>query len=376
MEGKTALAYYDLHIKAVVIDTHNDILTQAIENNYPFDEDLSGKTHSDLIRFKEGGLNAQFFAVWCDGKKEFPFEFALSQIDILDSICKRNPEKIKLVSNSLELKSCVSEGKIAALIGIEGGHMIENDLNNLDVFYHRGARYITLTWNNSNSWASSCADERELNGIEQKGLTGFGKNVIRKMNELGMMIDVSHVDEPTFWDVIETSNKPIIATHSNSYTLCPNPRNLKDEQIKAIAENGGTIQVNYYSGFLDKDYMNAKDAFLLRHQIEYDHLKDIGLSEYQAEERIFVNHAHEANKLRAPFALLMEHIEYIIHLVGVDHVGIGADYDGMPSPPLQLDDVTTYPLITKALVEKGYSETDILKILGGNALRVLKANEA
>jgi membrane dipeptidase len=195
------------------------------------------------------------------------------------------------------------------------------------------------------------------------------------MNSLGMMIDVSHVGEQTFRDVIASSTKPVIASHSSVYSLCPHPRNLKDEQIKAMAKNEGVIQINFNSGFIDPAVGKKEEAFLEKHKMEIDSLTQLGVNSFIAQESTYLKYSDESKKLRAPFNLVIEHIEYIIKLVGVDYVGIGSDFDGIVFPPMQLDDVTSYPLITKALVEKGYSNQDIGKILGGNILRVLQANE-
>ncbi len=370
-----AQSYQKIHEKAIVIDTHNDILMQTADKGYVFDNDLKGITHSDLKRWKEGGVDVQLFSVFCDGDKKNPFDFAKSQIDSLDAVIKRNPDKIVQVADSKELFKVVKQKKLAAMIGIEGGHMIENNLDNLDYFYKRGTRYMTLTWNNSTSWATSAFDETFAKDFPHKGLTDFGKQVVQRMNAMGMLVDVSHVGEETFKDVIKTTTKPIIATHSGVYAICPHQRNLKDYQIKAIAKNGGVIQVNFYSGFLDSNYFIKKEAFLEKHKVEMDSLIKTGKEKYFVDEAMFAKYKTESDALRAPFSLLMEHIEYIIKLVGVDYVGLGSDFDGIESTPQLLDDVTTYPLITKALVEKGYSEKDIDKILGGNFLRVLKANE-
>jgi membrane dipeptidase len=253
--------------------------------------------------------------------------------------------------------------------------MIENDLSKLDYFYERGARYMTLTWNNSTPWATSALDETFKKDLKHKGLTDFGKQVVKRMNKLGMMVDVSHIGEKTFWDVINTTTKPVLASHSSVYRLCAHQRNLKDEQIRAIAENGGVIQVNFYSAFLDSTYTEKSKLFSEKHRTENDSLVKAGFSDYDSEEYLFDKYKEEAQSLRPPFTLLMQHIEYIIKLVGIDFVGLGSDFDGIDSTPLQLDDVTSYPLITKYLVEKGYSKTDVSKILGGNVLRVLKANE-
>ena len=370
-----AQSYQKIHDKAIVVDTHNDILMKATENGLVFDQNLKGKTHSDLARWKQGGLDVQLFSVFCDGDKKNPYLYANRQMDTLDAVAKRNPDKIVKVASTKELYKVVKQHKIAAMFGVEGGHMIENNLDNLDVFYKRGARYMTLTWNNSTKWASSAFDETFKKDIQHKGLTDFGKQVVQRMNQLGMIVDISHVGETTFWDVINTTTKPIIASHSCVYNLCAHQRNLKDEQIKAIAKNGGVIQVNFYSGFLDSNFMKRKDAFIERHKVERDSMMKSGREYFFADEYLFAKYGEEVNALRAPLSLLIQHIEYIIKLVGVEYVGLGSDFDGIESPPQQLDDVTSYPLITKALVEKGYSKKEITKILGGNFLRVLKANE-
>lgn len=370
-----AQSYTKIHDNAILVDTHNDILTQSLDNGYSMDQDLRGKTHSDLARWKEGGLDVQLFSVFCDGNKLNPYAYANQQMDSLDAVVLRNPQKIAKVANTAELYKTVKQDKIAAMFGIEGGHMIEGNLDYLDAFYKRGARYMTLTWNNSTDWATSAYDETYNKELQHKGLSDFGKQIVQHMNEIGMIVDISHVGEQTFWDVINTTTKPVIASHSSVYKLCPNQRNLNDEQIKAIAKNGGVIQVNFYSGFLDYSYLKNKDNFLGNHTAEIDSLTSAGMNDDQRETYLFRKYRKQVEPMRAPFSSLIDHIEYIIKLVGVDYVGLGSDFDGIESPPQGLDDVSKYPLITKALVEKGYSKEDITKILGGNFLRVLSANE-
>ncbi|MHA4846024.1 dipeptidase [Flavitalea antarctica] len=374
-QSASSQSYQKIHRKAIFIDTHNDVLTQNIEKGVIIDTDLKGKTHSDLDRWKEGGLDVQLFSIWCDGDKKQPYQYANRQLDTLDAVVRRNPAKIQKVANSKQLSKVVREHKIAAMAGVEGGHMIEDDINKLDSLYNRGVRYMTLTWNNSTSWGTSAFDEFFKKDLSRKGLTDFGKQVVQRMNRLGMIVDISHVGEQTFADVIEATTKPVIASHSSVYTLCPHQRNLKDDQIRAIAKNGGVIQINFYSGFLDSNYMKSKTAFLAKHKTELDSVIKSGKPEYIAEDYITGRYQEEAKALQASFELVIQHIEYIIKLVGTDYVGIGSDFDGIESPPKKLDDVTAYPLITKALVEKGYGRRDIKKILGGNFLRVLKANE-
>ena len=256
-------------------------------------------------------------------------------------------------------------------MGVEGGHMIEDNLGYLDSFYKRGVRYMTLTWNNSTSWATSAKDETRTDTVlAHKGLTDFGKQVVRRMNELGMLVDLSHVGEQTFWDAIHTTTKPVLVSHSCVYALCPVFRNLKDDQIKAVGENGGVIDVNFYSGFVDSGYARRKEALLASHQRAVDSLKQLKWASYEIEEWVSKQYPAEADALRPPMSKLIDHIDYIVKLIGVDHVGLGSDFDGIESAPKPLDDVTTFPLITKALLERGYSRKDVEKILGGNFERI------
>jgi len=373
-----AQQYQKIHDKAIVVDSHNDILTACMEKKVSMDADLKGRTHSDLNRFKQGGVDVQIFSVWCDGNKENPFTWANREMDTLDAVISRNPAKIALVRNSKELKQAIKNKKLAAMFGVEGGHMIEGKLENLDKLFARGTRYLTLTWNNSPGWATSAmleVSKKDSLANAQKGLTDFGKQVIRRMNELGMMVDLSHVGEQTFWDAIQTTTKPVMVSHSNAYALCPSFRNLKDEQIVAVGKNGGVIDLNFYSGFVDSSSKRKEARFVLAHAAELDSLVKTGIQKEYAVTMLADKYAEEAQAARAPLSLLLDHLDYIVKLAGVDHVGLGSDFDGINSAPQQLDDVTTYPVITKALLERGYSKKDITKIMGGNILRVLKENE-
>ncbi|MEP6749263.1 MAG: dipeptidase [Bacteroidota bacterium] len=371
-----AQSYKKIHRTAIVVDTHNDILMKAADKGIVFDRDLTGITSSDLARWKKGGLDVQLFSVYCDGDLKNPYAYANREMDSLDAVAARNPDKIVKVANYAELIRAVKQHKIAAMFGVEGGHMIENDLNKLEALYNRGARYLTLTHNVSPSWATSAADETTKPGLLHKGLTDFGLQVVHRMNQLGMIIDVSHAGDQTFWDVIKTTTRPVVASHSSVYTLVPHRRNLKDDQIKAIAKNGGVIQVNFNPGFIDSSFGRKEIAFFKEHAAENDSLLKSGMGDFYAMDYLYQRYADETNSIRPPLSLLIDHIDYIVKLVGADYVGLGSDFDGINITPQQLDDVTSYPLITKALVEKGYTKTDITKILGGNFLRVLKANEA
>ena len=371
----SAQNYQKIHNKAIVIDTHNDILMKAVDQGFSFDEDLTGKTHSDLARWKKGGLDVQVFSVYSDGGTKKAYNLANREMDSLDAVVSRNPNKIEKVANYSELIKAVKQHKIAAMFGVEGGHMIEDDLKKLEALYHRGARYLTLTHNVAPSWATSAADEVTNPYLTHKGLNDFGKQVVKRMNQLGMLIDVSHSGDQTFWDVINLTSKPIIASHSSVYSLVPHRRNLKDDQIKAIAKNGGVIQVNFHPGFIDPSFDEKETAFLLKHKVELDSLMKSGMDEWYSMDYLYKKYKVETESMRPPLSMLIDHIDYIAKLVGVDFVGLGSDFDGINLTPQQLDDVTTYPLITKALLDKGYSKKDIHKILGQNFLRVLKANE-
>jgi membrane dipeptidase len=372
----SAQFYKKLHFNSIVVDTHNDIPSTAIEKGLSFDQNLQTKTHSDLQRMAAGGVDAQFFSIWCDGNKENPYAWANREIDTVLAWTNRNPDKMMQAFTTADIKKAVAQKKLAVLLGVEGGHMIENDLNKLDALYNRGVRYMTITWNNSTNWATSALDETtKADSLKHKGLTDFGKQVIKRMNELGMLVDLSHVGEQTFWDAINTTTKPVLVSHSCVYSLCKHRRNLKDEQIKAVGKNGGVIHLNFYSGFIDSSFDRRTDLFNNNHKAERDSLLKQNPEPYFADVFLFTKYPDEVKSLRPPLSLLIDHLDYIVKLIGVNHVGLGSDFDGVNSLPQQLDDVTAMPLITKELLDRGYSKKDIRKILGENFLRVFKANE-
>jgi membrane dipeptidase len=366
-----------LHYKATLVDTHNDILSSAMLEG----KDISHRIkegHSDLDRWKEGGLDVQFFSVWTDKvprNKEGFFKDATQEIDSLDKLVRNNPDRIVLARTYKEVTRGIDEDKLVALIGVEGGHMIEDDLGKLQELYNRGMRYMTLTWNNSTSWASSAMDETlHPDSLQHKGLNDFGKQVVRRMNELGIIVDLSHTGEQTFYDAIATSTKPVLLSHSSVWNICPVFRNVKDNQIKAVAKNGGVICINFFSGFIDSNFAKKMN------ELEGTKGKQIKDSLQQFYDAAKLNEiwrqrfSAELDPLRPTLAQMVDHIDYIVKLVGDDYVGIGSDFDGVSSLPVGLDDVTTYPKITEELVKRGYSKKSIRKILGGNVMRVMKAN--
>jgi membrane dipeptidase len=377
MINAAAQSYKKIHDRAIVIDGHNDVLCAGVDSAFSFDQDLTGKTHSDLNRMKKGGVDVQIFSVWCDGDKKQPFSYANQQIDTLWAWTNRNPDKMQFVFTPADLQKAVKQKKLGAMLGVEGGHMIENDLNKLDSFYKRGVRYMTLTWNNSTPWASSAADEsRNKVPNPKKGLNDFGKQIIKRMNELGMMIDISHAGEQTFRDVINLTTKPVIASHSCVYNICPVYRNLKDEQIKAIAKNGGVIMVNFYPGFLDTVWRNKTNEFDKQHKAEEDSIIKLHDESFMIRY-LYWKYPKEMKEIdRVPLSVLIDHIDYIVKLVGADYVGLGSDFDGIDDPEQGLNGngVVDFPKITEALLQRGYKKKDVEKILGTNFIRVFKAN--
>jgi membrane dipeptidase len=374
--------YKKIHKAAILVDTHNDIPSSAIEKRVAFDTDLRGKTHSDLNRLFAGGIDAQLFSIFCGGEQKEPYAFANQEMDSVYAWANRNPAKMMLVYTPADFKKAIKEKKLATMFGVEGGHMIENDLAKLEALYKRGMRYMTITWNNSTPWATSAADETSpnpskgggLNSEGKKGLTEFGRTVIKRMNELGVMVDISHVGEQTFWDITKLTTKPIIASHSCVWNLCPHRRNLKDEQIKAIAKSGGVIFLNFYAGFIDSTYEAKRNQLLQQYKPEIDSLIKTNMQPDYARIITAEKYKDQLLSIRPSLSVLLDHLDYIVKLVGVDHVGMGSDFDGIESPPLELNGVEDYPLITKALLERGYSKKDIRKILGGNFMRVFEAN--
>ena len=378
--------YKKIHEAALLIDTHNDFPSASIEKKVSLDAELLGKTHSDLARLRAGGVDVQIFSIFCGPEQRQPYAFANRQIDSVYEWARRAPKRMVIVKTPFELRRAVKEKRLAAMLGVEGGHMIEDKIENLDNFYVRGVRYMTLTWNNSTSWATSAADETTPSkspptgetlgdSARKKGLTDLGKKIVERMNELGMLIDVSHNGEQTFWDVIKLTNKPIIASHSSVWYFCHHRRNLKDDQIKAIAKNGGVIHLNFYAGFLDSTYERKAIGFLAKHKSAIDSMIAVGAQPDYAKIITMEKHKDEVESFRPPLSLLIDHLDYIVKLVGVDYVGLGSDFDGIEAGPKELNGVQDFPLITKALLERGYNKKDIRKILGGNFLRVFRANQ-
>ena len=363
--------YKQIHQDLIVVDGHNDVIVESILPGKDIGKRI--KTgHTDLPRLKEGGVDVQVFAVWSDDKKwkKNAYKHANDQIDALEKLIANNPDKIELAKSSTDIERINKEGKIVALIGIEGGNMIEERLDYLEALYDRGARYLTLTWNYNLPWVTAAAMEVKTKEKKGKGLTEHGKEIIRKMNDLGMMVDLSHAGEQTFYDVLSITSKPVLVSHSNAAALTPHYRNLKDAQLEALKKNGGVVGVNFYSEFLDFNYpKRVKKLYYKTHKKDSTN-KELSVGKMYGA--LSAKLKHEAN---APFENVLKHIDHLVAKAGIDHVAIGSDFDGIESPPQELEDVTKFPVLTKALLERGYSKEDVAKIMGLNFLRVLKENE-
>jgi membrane dipeptidase len=367
-----------IHRRAIVIDTHNDITTPMTNDDY----DLSGTPPSpyrtSIERMKQGGLTAEFFSLYVRDWYATHGGAARRTLDMIDSVYRaveRHPNDLMLATSAVDIRRAKKQKKIAALMGIEGGHAIENSLAALREFQRLGVRYMTLTWNNSNDWADSARDVAR-GEVKNNGLSEFGKDVVREMNRLGVLVDVSHVSDKTMSDALEVSKAPIIASHSSARALSNVPRNIPDDLLRRIAKNGGVIQVNFYSLFVDAATVapqsEARDRSLKAQQDALD-------EKYKDDpERL----AEEGDKLVAanplpllPLSKLIDQIDYIVKVAGIDHVGLGADFDGAMDFPEGAQDVSMLPNITYELLKRGYSEKDIRKILGENFLRVFAEAE-
>ena len=366
----TRVDYHILHQEATVCDLHCDTVMRLLQGVPLGVRKQTG--HIDIPRLKEGGIDLQAFACWVDPHTVPSERYASETHRMIDELCSEfqaNTESIALARSGSEARDIIATGKIAAILAIEGGHSIMNSLDTLRIFYDRGVRYMTLTWNNSLDWADAAADTAPKHG----GLTGYGRQIVRTMNEIGMIVDVSHVAESTFWDVIENTADPLIASHSCAYALCPHFRNLKDEQIKAISRKGGMIGINYYSAFLDSTFGYTYKAFRERYRAEIDSLGEMYKDDrdrYILERNALFGKEFDA--MRPTVNRVIDHIDYIAKLVGPEYVGLGSDFDGTTGLPRGLEDCSNVPIITKKLMQRGYSEKDIRRILGGNFMRVFK----
>jgi membrane dipeptidase len=374
-QSQVSVKARDLHFRSIVVDTHDDTTQRLLDPSF----DL-GARHADgnidIPRMREGGLGAIFFSIWIPGTVTGPeaIKRAIDQIDAVRTQVRLHPNDLVFATTAEEVRRAHASGKIAALMGVEGGHMIDSDLAVLRTFSALGVRYMTLTHSVNDEWADSSTDKPAHNG-----LTEFGKRVVREMNRLGMMVDISHVSDKTFYDALAISSAPLIASHSSCRVLCDAPRDMTDDMIKALAAKGGVIQINYHVGFISQEFRDAEKANpQLEKDIQAEAKKRCGdveacqLVELEKVVRDFV----AAGKLpRVEWTKIVDHIDHAVKIAGVDHVGLGSDFDGAVMP-YGMEDATHLPQITDALLKRGYSESDIQKILGGNTLRLMQEVEA
>ena len=371
-----------LHDSALVVDTHADTPQRFLDEGFDIGStDPKDVGHISLDKARRGNLGAEFFSIWVDPETNHG-QFARHTFDLIDSVyvqAARHPDRMMMAFSPNDIDRAHKEHKLAALMGIEGGHSIENDIHLLRDYYRLGVRYMTLSWSNTNEWADSSGDIDDPKVQHHNGLTDFGKQVVLEMNRLGMMVDISHVADKTFWDAIATTKAPVIASHSSARALVDAPRNMTDEMLRAVAKNDGVVQVNFFNGFIDEDFRKAmmaqeKDAAAAV-QKYLDQLKAEGKPvNYVDVDRI--EREWTAKIPRPPLKSLIDHIDHIAKVAGIDHVGLGSDFDGVSgATPQGIDSAADLPKITQALLDRGYSADDIRKILGGNLMRVFREVE-
>jgi membrane dipeptidase len=361
--------------RAVSIDMHADTTQRMLDEGVDINQRLADG-HFDAVRMKEGGLDAQFFSIWVapdlyGSGGQSAMRRADEQISAVRALAEQHPETWELATTAADVRRISESGKLAALMGLEGAYAIDQRLENVERYYKMGVRYLSVTWSVSLPWAGSSGDEMG----RTRGLNDFGKQVIREMNRLGMMVDVSHVSDPTFWDIVKTSTKPVIATHSGARALAKVARNLDDDMLRALAKTGGVCCVLFYPEFLEPGWSEKKKRVDAEIQSLVQRASDStpGTVGQKKLARDRVRTEEYARRLPpVTVARIVDHIDYIVKLVGVDHVGIGSDFDGIQAVPADLTTVAQLPNLTAELLKRGYSEEDISKILGGNILRVME----
>ena len=371
-----------IHNSALVVDTHADTPQRFLDEGFDIGStDPNDVGHISLDKARRGNLGAEFFSIWVEPETN-QGHFARHTFDLIDSVYEQaahHPDRMMMAFSTADIERAHREHKLAALMGIEGGHSIEADLHLLHDYYRLGVRYVTLSWSNTNEWADSSGDINDPKVEHHNGLTDFGKQVVLEMNRLGMMVDISHVADKTFWDAIATTKAPVIASHSSARALTDAPRNMTDDMLKAVAKNGGVVQVNFFNGFIDESFRKAAEAqkpdaeaatkkYIEQRKAEG---KEVSYIELDRIEREWM-----AKIPRPPLSSLIDHIDHIAKVAGIDHVGLGSDFDGVSgATPQGIDSAADLPKITQALLDRGYSADDIHKILGGNLMRVFREVE-
>jgi membrane dipeptidase len=373
-----------VHADAIVIDTHADTPQRFVDEGWDFAGELRGGM-LNLETARRGNLAAEFFAIWVEpvqwrGRYK---ERTLQLIEGVMEQLRRHPEEMRLGVTPEDIIAAKSDGIFCVLLGVEGGHSIENDLELLRLYHRLGVRYMTLTWANSNEWADSSGDLDVASVLHHGGLTDFGRDVVREMNRLGMMVDVSHVSDATFWDVMQTTHAPVLASHSCARALTDSARNLTDEQMRAIATSDGAVMVNFYPSFVDERWRKLwksteKERDVLREAVEAGYRERGEPMPYSVQMQVDRDYyAEHAGELRLPgIEAVIEHIDYVAQVAGINHVGLGSDFDGFSLLPEGIASAAGLPKITEALMARGYTAEQMKKILGGNLLRVMGAVQA
>jgi membrane dipeptidase len=359
-----------VHFSSIVVDTHDDTTQRFLDGKFDLGA-RSSKGSIDIPRMKEGGLGAIFFSIWIPSKITGPeaVNRALTQIDAVREQVRKHPNDLVLATTAAEVRDARKQDKIAALMGVEGGHMINSNLGVLRSYAALGVRYVTLTHTGNDEWADASTDRPVHNG-----LMDFGKEVVREMNRLGVIVDISHASDKTFYDALDVSKAPLIASHSSCRAICDAPRNMTDQMLKDLAAKGGVVQINYHVGFLSQEFRDAEKANPeINKAISAEIMNRCGENEgcvLIEGDRITREYVEQGKLPRVDFAKIIEHLEHAVKVAGVDHVGLGSDFDGA-NMPYGMEDATKLPKITEALLQKGYSEGDVKKILGENTLRVM-----
>jgi membrane dipeptidase len=367
-----------IHQSALVIDTHADTTQRLLDEGFDLANPPAGDPgHLDFAKAKAGNLAAEFFSIWVEPK--YQGQYAHRTLQLIDSVyqqAEKHPDKMMMAFSPADILAAHKQKKLAALMGIEGGHSIENDLGLLRDYYRLGVRYMTLTWSNTNDWADSSGDLDDKSVQHHDGLTQFGREVVREMNRLGMMVDISHVSDRTFFQTLTTSHAPVIASHSSARALTDVPRNMTDDMLRAMKENNGVVMVNFFSGFIDQKFSEAnkasrKERAQQQAELEEKYKDADPKTKALAQQKLDLEIA--AKLPRPPLSSLIDHIDHIAKVAGIDHVGLGSDFDGISFMlPQGIDSAADLPKITEELQKRGYSEKDIHKILGGNLMRAFR----
>ncbi|HZP23636.1 MAG TPA: dipeptidase [Terriglobales bacterium] len=363
-----------IHDSAIVIDTHADTPGRFVDENFDLAQD-AGTGYLDLNKIKAGNLGAEFFSIWVEpkGNKGHEAKRALDMIDSVYEQARRHPDRMMMAFSTEDILRAHREHKLAALMGVEGGHAIEGDIRILRDYYRLGVRYMTLTWSNTNDIGDSSGDINDNTVQHHNGLTPFGREVVAEMNRLGMMVDISHVADSTFYQALELSRAPVIASHSSSRALTSAPRNMTDDMLHALAAKNGVAQVNFYCAFVSQKYFDTAHQLAMQKDPDYLKVQELFVKPQTPEvvRELAEAKARLAPKLpRPPLSDLIDHIDHMVKVAGVDHVGLGSDFDGIDCSPQGIDSAADLPKITQALYQRGYSASDLDKILGGNLLRV------